>query len=67
MAANNGKLKMTFHNIFFNVNSGNAIKIFDARGLKVMRAVTEKHINNCFLPYWGKIRHTIMTERQIHS
>ena len=32
------------------MNTGNAIKIFDARGLKVMRAVPEKHIINIFGP-----------------
>ena len=30
------------------MNTGNAIKIFDAGGLKVTRAVAEKHINNFF-------------------
>ena len=35
---------------FFSVNTGNAIKIFDAGGLKVMRAVPEKHIINFFWP-----------------
>ena len=34
---------------FFNVNIENAIKIFDAGGLKVTRAVPEKHIINFFL------------------
>ena len=36
---------------FFNVNTENAIKIFDAGGLKVTRAVPEKHIINFFWPY----------------
>ena len=30
------------------MNTGNAIKIFDAGGLKVKRAVPEKHIINFF-------------------
>ena len=33
------------------MNTGNAIKIFDAGGLKVTRAVPEKHIINFFWPY----------------
>ena len=33
---------------FFNVNTRNGIKIFDAEGLKVMCAVPEKHIINFF-------------------
>ena len=36
---------------FFNVNTANAIKNFDAGGLKVTRAVPEKHIINFFGPY----------------
>ena len=32
------------------MNTGNAIKIFDAGGLNVMRAVPEKHIINFFWP-----------------
>ena len=36
---------------FLNVNTGNAIKIFDAGGLKVTRAVPEKQIINFFWPY----------------
>ena len=32
------------------MNTGNAIKIFDAGGLKVTRAVPEKHIINFFWP-----------------
>ena len=35
---------------FLNVNTGNAIKNFDAGGLKVTRAVPEKHIINFFWP-----------------
>ena len=37
---------------FFNVNTGNAMKIFDAGGLKVTRAVPEKHIINFLWPYY---------------
>ena len=33
---------------FFNVNTGNAIKTFDAGGLKVTRAVPEKNIFSFF-------------------
>ena len=37
------------------MNTENAIKIFDAGGLKVTRAVPEKHIINFFWPKFGKI------------
>ena len=48
MAADDGQLQLIIHDvqtIFFNVNTGNAIKTFDG-GLKVkvMRAVHEKHM-----------------------
>ena len=33
---------------YFNVNTGNAIKSFDAGGLKVMQAVHKKNIINFF-------------------
>ena len=36
--------------MIFSVNTGNAIKIFDAGGLKVKRAVPEKHIINFIRP-----------------
>ena len=37
------------------MNTGNAIKIFDAGGLKVTRAVPEKHIINFFWPNGSSI------------
>ena len=37
------------------MNTGNAIKIFDAGGLKVTRAVPEKHIINFFWPNTGQV------------
>ena len=40
----------TMYRRFFNMNTGNAIKIFGAGGLKVTRAVPEKHIINYFWP-----------------
>ena len=33
---------------FVSVNTGNGINIFDAGGLKVMRAMPEKHLINFF-------------------
>ena len=53
MAANDGrpKLKLAMYRRFFSVNTGKAIKIFDAGGLKVTQAVHEKHIINFFWPY----------------
>ena len=51
MAANDGRPNMTISDVltFFSMNTGNAIKIFDAGGrLKVTRAVPEKHIINFF-------------------
>ena len=53
MAANDGRPKLVDNSQcrrFLNVNTGDAIKNFDAVGLKVMRAVPEKHITNFFLP-----------------
>ena len=38
------------------MNTGNAIKIFDAGGLKVTRAVPEKHIINFFWPYFHEMK-----------
>ena len=43
----NLNLQFTMYRRFFNVNTGNAIKIFDV-DLKVTRAVPEKHIINFF-------------------
>ena len=41
-------LHFAMYRRFLNVNTGNAIKIFDAGGLMVTRAVPEKHIINFF-------------------
>ena len=44
-------LQFAMYRRFFSVNTENELKTFDAGGLKVTRAVPEKHINNFFWPY----------------
>ena len=51
MAANDGRPNLTISDVYFSVNTGNAIKIFDPGGLKVTQAAPEKHIINFFWPY----------------
>ena len=69
MAVNDGQIKQAIRDVyqFFNVKTGNAVQIFDARVLKKMRVVPEKHMIISFCLTNEKILKIKSMEKFVYS